>query len=191
MSDNIFINGYKTHIFNRNNLSRYRSGGIAILVNDHISPYITIDNNTDSKLVQFFTISSKIVNLHNNQDIKCGVVYIPPSGSRYRHEDPYLEIQTEIFRYCQNHSNILIFGDYNSRVKNIPDYVCIDTFISELYDLESVQKEDEIIFNNFELYNIPLERKSVDNCSNAQGFQMIEFCKNNNPFTYFKHSNRV
>ena len=79
MSDDIHKNCFKTHIFNRNKLSRYRSGGIALLIKDNIANYISIDNNSDSKLIQFFTISSKLVKLQNNEDIKCGVVYIPLS----------------------------------------------------------------------------------------------------------------
>ena len=121
LTDTIHIDGFKTHIFNRKKLSRYRSGGIALFIKDKISSYVSIDTNTNCKLIQFFTISSKIVKLSNNEDLKCGIIYIPPSGSRYRHEDPYSELQSELFRYCENNSNILLFGDYNSRVSNISD----------------------------------------------------------------------
>ena len=51
-----------------------------------------------------------------------------------------------------------------------------------MYDLEEVQLEDAVIFNNFEKYDIPLDRKTVDTNNNAYGYQMIDFCKNNNLF---------
>ena len=88
--------------------------------------------NTNSTIIQFFTISNKIVKLQNGEDIKCGIVYIPSAGSRYKHEDPYLELQNELFRYCTNSNNILLFGDLNSRVQNLTDYTRLDTFISDL-----------------------------------------------------------
>ena len=65
VTDDIYIPGYKVHIRHRKNLSRYRSGGIALLVKNSLSQYVSIDMNTNSKIIQFFTISNKIVKLQN------------------------------------------------------------------------------------------------------------------------------
>ena len=96
-----------------------------------MSQYITHENS-NSKLVQWFSISRLLTN--TDEDIHCGVVYIPPARSRYSSPDPYLEIQNEIDQHCGNCDNIIIFGDFNSRTGKRPDFVIVDQFISDEYD---------------------------------------------------------
>lgn len=59
-ADELLIPGYKLILNNRQHLARYRSGGIALLVKNIISDFIRIDSSPQSKLIQWFTISSLI-----------------------------------------------------------------------------------------------------------------------------------
>ena len=95
------IPGYKMFFHNRSCISRYRSGGIVLLVKHKLLPYIKIKNNDGSRLVLLFTISKTLYKFENHgEDLECGIVYIPPQGTKYASDDPYLEIQEEIFKYC-------------------------------------------------------------------------------------------
>lgn len=91
--DSVNISGYKIFCNNRQKISRYRSGGTALLVKENIAPYVKI-GKAKSKLIQRFSISNKITRTHN--DIQCGLIYLPPNKSKYASEDPYLEIQAEL-----------------------------------------------------------------------------------------------
>jgi hypothetical protein len=118
-------------------------------------------------------------NAQNCEDLKCGIVYIPPIGSKFSHPDPFYEIQQEIFRYCNGSNHILLFGDFNSRSGNLTDYERVDTLISDMFDLQVIENEEANIITNFELYNVPINRKWVDQTINYYGTQLIDLCKNN------------
>ena len=131
----------------------------------------------------FFTISHEIYKSENqNEDLTCGIVYIPPQGSKYSSDDPYLEIQQELFRYCLDSKHVLLMGDFNSRVKNLPDFVKIDKYMCDVYGLHDLYEENTNILNILEVNNISLNRHSADNTVNSYGYNLLEFCKNNNFF---------
>ena len=88
-TDTIHLNGYTCILKYRHKLSRYRSGGIALLVKNSISDYVNIETQSYSKLIVWCTISHKITCLQDDI-IHCGVVYIPPQGSKYAHEERML-----------------------------------------------------------------------------------------------------
>ena len=68
-------------------------------------------------------------------------MYIPPQGTKYASDDPYLEIQEEIFKYCLDSKNVLLFGDFNSRCKTLPDFVRIDEHMCDIYGLQELFQE--------------------------------------------------
>ena len=175
-ADSIEIPGYSSVCQNRRKLSRYRSGGTAVIVKDSLSQYITHENS-NSKLVQWFSISRLLTN--TDEDIHCGVVYIPPARSRYSSPDPYLEIQNEIDQHCGNCDNIIIFGDFNSRTGKRPDFVIVDQFISDEYDNGILYNESMYTLQCMLKSNATLERDSADLTTNAYGLQLLEFCKSN------------
>ena len=174
--DCIQLPGYEIICKNRKKMSRYRSGGIAVLVNSKFSPFIKFHENKSS-LVQWFTISKRLTNLES--DILCGNIYIPPCGSKYAHEDPYLEIQTEFNHYCTGSNDVIMFGDYNSRTANLPDFLAADKFTSHLQNGDSLYNESMEVLECLNSCNFPLERKSADTSSNIYGKQLIEFCQGN------------
>lgn len=134
---------------NRKHLTRYRSGGIALLVKQHILPYIRIVNS-ESKLILWFSVSKEILPITEN--LICGVLYIPPAGSKYAHPDPYLELQAEFDRFCLNSSHVLLFGDFNSRTATLSDFIESDSFIFEMYGNTDLQRERDSIFQVFEKF---------------------------------------
>ena len=186
-TDDIYIDGYKTFMFCRKKLTNYRSGGIALLVRNSIASYVHVEKSEECKLVHFFTISKEIYgscNSSHDEDLKCGIVYIPPHGSKYSYLDPFFEIQNEMIRFFSNSKHCLLFGDLNARCGTLQDYTRIDDFITDYYDLQILQDEESEIFRNFELHNIPLNRNTVDDSTNNYGHQLIDLCKNNNIFLW-------
>ena len=109
-------------------------------------------------------------------------MYIPPHGSKYASTDPYLEIQEELFRFCGDSKHILLFGDFNSRSKDLSDFTNFDDFISEFYGTQDLLEENAKSLDCFECCNIPLNRKSADKVVNSCGYNLLEFCKSNNLF---------
>ena len=144
-------------------------------------PFITIDKQSNSKLALLFTVSKHIFGSKTNiNDLFCGVVYIPPYGSRYASADPYTEIQQELLRFCGDNKNILLFGDFNSRTKDLSDFTEVDDFISDVFGTENLLSENAEMFNCFNQTNIPILRKSADASVNQYGYSLIDFCKSNN-----------
>ena len=78
--DAINLPGYSVFFKNRCKLSKVRSGGIAVLVKDHIVKYTTVIN-TESPYVLWLRISKSLFNL--DKDVCFGIIYIPPEGSKY------------------------------------------------------------------------------------------------------------
>lgn len=158
--DFVSIPGYQILAKNCTSISRFRSGGITLIVKDTISPYINVIKN-ESKLIMWFSISKLLTG--KNEDLLCGIVYIPPSGSRYANPDPYLELQNELNKYGTNCKNMLLLGDFNSRTSNLDDFVLIDEFICDIYGDDELLRESLDIFQCLDKSNIPLLRKSADN----------------------------
>lgn len=177
--DKINIPGYQVYSNNRKAVSRYRSGGITLLVKNDLSPFITV-HKFESQLILWFSVSNKLT--ANSEELHCGIVYIPPYRSKYAHNDPYLELQTEFDKYAAKSRNILLFGDFNSRTSHSPDYIICDKFISENQGNDDLYRENVEILDCFDRYNIPLERNSVDLTINFYGQQLLELCKYNNIF---------
>jgi len=184
ITDNIHVPGYITHIFhrNKNNLSRYKSGGIALLIKENLNEFIRVDNQRTCSLILLFTISGKLYGLSGEDDLKCGIVYVPPIGSKFSVEDPLFEIQSELLRYCGENKHVLLFGDFNSRCGNLVDYTCNEEFITDLFHLDEISETNARISELFENNKIPIERKVVDKNINNYGREFINMCKNNDLF---------
>ena len=76
----------------------------------------------------------------------------------------------------------MLFGDFNSRTANLPNFVDCDAFLFEINRNEDLQKEKQEILHFFETKNIPVNRLTADPSTNAYGCQLADFCKNNNMF---------
>lgn len=179
-TDSVNIPDYTVFYHNRTNISRFRSGGITLIIKNEILPYVKIDQVRNSKVVLLFTISRQL--FHSTEDINCGIIYVPPYGSRYAVDDPFLEIQSELLRYCVDSKHILLFGDFNSRTGTLSDNLKFDENICEVNNLNDLFNENNEILGKLDLYNVPLNRFNADNTVNTYGRQLLELCKNNNLF---------
>ncbi|CAG2213346.1 unnamed protein product [Mytilus edulis] len=88
--DVIDLPGYKFVMKNRSHLNRVKSGGIVLGFKESLSDHISVVE-TDSKYILWFKIDKHVVKLQ--QDILCGIVYIPPENSVYCVGDPFSEIK--------------------------------------------------------------------------------------------------
>ena len=77
-----------------------------------------------SKLIFWLSVSHEILNLEN--DIDFGVVYVPPHGSKFASDDPYMELQRKNLRRCPSSNRIILMGDLNSRVGEQDDFCLVD-----------------------------------------------------------------
>ena len=91
-------------------------------------------------------------------------------------------MQEEIFRYCLDSKNVLLLGDFNSRCKKSPDYIRVDEHMCDIYGLQDLFQENTNILNYFDKFGIPLDRNSADQSINSYGYNLLDFCKNNNLF---------
>ena len=140
------------------------------LVDDRINVWL---NNVNILFCDFGILYSKtIVGTKYIENIRCGIVYVSPQGSKYATEDPYLELQEEIFRYCMDAKNIILFG--YCRCKNVPDYIKFDEFISEIRDMLKLYDESNKLYDYFQRFQIHLGRKSVDESINDYGYSLLE-----------------
>lgn len=160
--DTISIPGYKVIVKNRSCISKNRSGGIALIVKEAISPFIKVHDTKSTDLILLFTIPKLFNRGGEYDDLTCGIVYIPPYGTKYASEDPFLEIQEQILKFCSDNSNIILFGDFNSRTNNLPDYVQVDRYISDMHGLQDLHEENINTLNNFDMYSVPLDRNTAD-----------------------------
>ena len=177
--DDIGLKGYTLYYKHRKNISRRRSGGIALAYKQYLTPYITIIE-TSSKLVIWFKISKQLT---KTEDILCGIVYIPPEGSDYSAEYPYQEIEDELYSMDNRISNVLLLGDFNSRSRQLQDYIQADEFILKHFNSEDLTNEYEQEISYFESNkNVKLKRTNADTGINNYGYKLIDFCKTNNLF---------
>ena len=105
---------------------RRKSGGIALLVKEEIQKYVKVEKSHSSQLTLWFSISREMLLTEN--DVLCGVVYVPPIGSKYTNDDPYAELHAEILRTCTDN----LVGDFNSRTGERGDLFVTDEFLSDM-----------------------------------------------------------
>ena len=141
--------------------------------------FINIDNQSSSKLVLLFTVSKHIYGL-NTKKMK---TYFAVWYTYHRTGRDMLALTHMLKynrKYCGDSKHVLVFGDFNSRTKDLSESTEVDGFISDVFGTENLLSENASIFDCFEQYDIPFERKSADNTVNQYGYSLIDFCKNNN-----------
>ena len=159
-------------------MSRRKSGGLTLLVKEEIQNYVKIEKQHSSQLVLWFSISPELLMTEN--DVLCGVVYVPPIGSKYANEDLFANLHAEILKTSSENSQIILMGDFNSRTGERSDIFLSDEFLSDLYGLEFLEIENNNTRNIFIQNNVPLQRCNIDNVVNAYVTLMIDFCKLSN-----------
>ena len=88
--------------------------------------------DTDSDYVLWVKIDKSA--FHLNEDLYCGIVYVPPSDSRFYTNDESARFEAEITSMCIEHKYVLLNGDFNARSKNCADYVDADDFLTQFFN---------------------------------------------------------
>ena len=176
--DDLTLTGFILKFKHRNNLAKRRSGGIALAYKKELGHFITVIDSP-SKLVLWFTISKRLT---KSIDLLCGIIYIPPEGSDYSANFPYQDIECELYAHTDKYQNILLFGDFNSRTKNLPDIIEIDPYICTRFNSQELSIEYETEMSYFDNNNtrISFQRTNKDTNMNNYGYRMLDFCKCNN-----------
>ncbi|MCW4346540.1 MAG: reverse transcriptase domain-containing protein [Candidatus Thiodiazotropha endolucinida] len=175
--DNIDLPGFKLFLKHRKTISRSKSGGIGLAYKAKFEKFIRIIDS-DSTLVLWFVLSK---HLTRTKDLLCGIIYIPPENSAYANVDPYFEIAEELSSFENMYSDFLLFGDWNSRSKNMPDYISIHQSVFHANDLDIVfdeLKAEAQLFKQQNL-NVTLKRHNSDKVANNYGNKLLDFCKSN------------
>ena len=98
-------------------------------------------------------------------------------------EDPYGEIEEEMNRLSVNCSSVLMLGNFNSRTRNLSDYIMPDHVVFDNTNQSEIFEELQAELSYFENNDrFMLHRQNSDAGVNNYGYRMVDFCKNNNMY---------
>ena len=125
-----------------------------------------------------FIISNCLTKCGN---VLCAVVYIPPEDSAYAAESPYSEIKEELRHLTDayNCTSVIMFGDYNLRVRNMQHCQILIFLKNEMYEELS---DDLTCFDQNSRF-VSLQRQNPDGGLNNYGYRLIDFCCENSFYT--------
>jgi hypothetical protein len=99
--DEIHIPGFITSMENREKLSRARSGEVILSIRENIVKHVKVIE-TDCKYVLWFKVDKMF--LDYDADLICGIVYIPPEGSKFSSSEIFIEFEQELISViCVSH----------------------------------------------------------------------------------------
>ena len=136
--------------------------------------------NCDSEYILWVKLDKSYAK--SEQHIIFGVVYVPPTQSRFLNEDEFEIFQNEITDMCSKYDYIYLAGDFNAQIANLSDYTTADDFLGKHFDLD---EELSPFYNQksaLEQLGIQVHRNSMDKKKNNNGFKLLEICKNDNLF---------
>lgn len=110
-----------------------KSGGIALFAKDEIFQHCKY-LATDSDYVMWISIDKSRSSIDENLII--GITYVPPSQSRFFNDDELQTLENEITSMCSSHKYVFITGDLNARTAIFTDYVQLDDFLAEEFELD-------------------------------------------------------
>ena len=156
-----------------------KSGGIGIYVRSSLSMYIKVES-CSSEYILWVSVDRPISGLQ--EKLMLGTIYIPPENSRFFTQDEFDSFENSVSDACCNHKYVIITCDANSKTAQLSDFVRSDTFLFDMFDVDSVDQSDLEKYTELENLNIPLDRKSKDKKTNAHGIRFIDICRNNDLF---------
>ena len=155
-----------------------KSGGIGVFVKSALSEKVTFIDS-DSDYVLWIKVDKSAVN--TNEDLFCGIVYVPPSDSRFYSADEFSRFDAEITSMCIEHKYLLLTGDFNARTQNIADFVDSGDFLTRHFEYDDsllAFYDTSNVFNKCP--HISAERTSQDTILNNEGKLLLDICKSNN-----------
>lgn len=164
---------------NRSELSRFKSGGIIIAIqNNNGLKWKCIKNNNETFISIRLYKSSTGYNLQ--RDLIISAVYIPPSHSKYASIEHFNELDNFLLQYNYDNFHILC-GDYNAHTGKMDDII-VNEEHNEAIDMYTMNSTSTA-FNELHIEPCRFNQDiSVDR--STYGKKLIEVCKNNEILIY-------
>ncbi|MEW8547180.1 MAG: endonuclease/exonuclease/phosphatase family protein, partial [Candidatus Thiodiazotropha sp.] len=177
--DIITLPGYNFLSQSRKQKYLRKSGGIGVFVKDYIAPHISL-LESDSDYILWFKLSKSF--LQADEDLFFGIVYLPPSESRFHNSDELDLFEVEITNMCVLHKYVFLMGDFNARTQSKNDFIDINEFTEQELDNDDFSDQFFDVHNLLSHYNLDHTRASHDKYSNNEGNFLLDICKTNNLF---------
>ena len=100
-----------------------------------------------------------------------GIVYVPPTQSRFLNEDEFELFQNEVASMCSKFDYVYISGDINAQTGDLADYTHVDDFLCRHFDFDDQTKQFYDQKSALENLGIQIHRKSSDKKKNNNGFK--------------------
>ena len=131
-TDVISLPGFSCISQPRKQTFQRRSGGIAFCVKEKLAKFVKCIDSC-SAYIMWVQLDKRLMNADKN--VMLGVSYIPPAQSKYFNDEEILNLEREITSVCSSYKYVLISGDLNARTAKLKDYILVDSFISDTFDL--------------------------------------------------------
>ena len=169
--DSLDIPGFKClPLITRNN-AKVRSGGLAILVREHLYDSIKILESEGDHFYWFTLIN------HFPQDIAFCCVYIAPEGSNCSNIDYIDSLEADILYFASHNYKFCLLGDFNAHTNNELDFTCVDDNIQQSLNIGNAI-DNNLGFCPLEELGFSKERHNSD-LSHIDNFgkRLLELCK--------------
>ena len=153
-----------------------KSGGLGVFVRNELSEFIT-QEDSESDYIMWLKINKTA--FKTNEDLYIGVVYVPPSDSRFNTIDETNIFNVEVANMCIDNKYVFLMGDFNARVCNKDDFVDADDFLTHHLSLDDTMDGSLNISSKLEKTNLSKHRVSQDKIINNEGNMLLDMCKSN------------
>ena len=151
-----------------------RSGGLGLFVKAELSKNIET-MQSESDYVLWVKLDKSY--MQSDKHIVFGIVYVPPTQSRFLNEDKFEIFQNEITDMSCNFNYIYLAGDWNAQTANLADYTTGDDFLSKHFDFDDELSSFYHQKAAHEKLGNEVNRKSMDNKRNNNGFKLLDFAR--------------
>ncbi|MEW8548327.1 MAG: hypothetical protein AB2693_32895 [Candidatus Thiodiazotropha sp.] len=134
LTDIIAIDGYTFHSKPRQQAYIRKSGGIGIFVKNDLNRFLEL-LDTESDYIFWIKLDKKYTKL--DQHLIFGIIYVPPSQSRFLNDDEFENFQNEITHMCSRFDYVYLAGDINAQTADLADYTSADDFLSRYFDFDN------------------------------------------------------
>ena len=134
----VTLPGYSSYTNLRKNVKK-PSGGVVTLINNQLKHAVSKVNSASSLSSDILVVKLKQNSISIAQDIYIINVYIRPHNSKLHHTSikgsETFERLNQILEDLKGKGEILLCGDFNSRIQTSPDYIINDSTHHNIYDL--------------------------------------------------------
>ena len=109
------------------------SGGIAVFYKNIFEGKIKAIPS-ESDYILWLRIDHAVFNIQ--EDLILGVLYIPPTQSRFLNEDEFLCLESEITLMCSKSPYVCLTGDTNARAAQLSDFITADNIIADVMQFD-------------------------------------------------------